>query len=116
MLMAVKVCLIKEQKVKKKMLLFVLAVLLSGGLSSRALAATEGLPVQTVEGAISAVDLDAAAPWIKVQDVKVFLDHTSRGYKAGQQIPLADLKAGNQVKADMVEKDGSMFLKTLELA
>ena len=102
----------------KKALLFSAVIIFSGGLFSAAMAETP-VATETVVGVISKLDLDAASPWINVnsggKDVKILLDHASRGYKDKIQIPLADLKAGEQVKVDTVENNGATVVKTLEL-
>ncbi len=76
--------------------------------------------VNSTEGTIASMDVQSAAPWIKVSSngsvMTIQLDAKSTTvWKAGKAMTLADLKAGDKVTVRHTAKNGKEVAKSIEI-
>ena len=77
--------------------------------------------INTSEGTVSALDVQSAAPWIKIKDAVgkewtiMINPASSSAWKGGSKAAWTDVKVGDKVKVRHTEKDDKAFAKTVEI-
>ncbi len=77
--------------------------------------------ISTSEGTVSAVNTSVTAPWLKIKDAVgrewvIMIDTASSSiWRGGNQVTWTDIKVGDKAKVRHTEKEGKVFVKTVEL-